>query len=255
MLSHCQTQNEVEVVNAFYSISVYQSETDYTNQLIDLLARWRWMSGINSANQDEDDMAKELILMASFFKKNYHKLTLEEVSLAIDLSLTNKLDVDVRTFNSFSPMYISKILNAYIDYRNGIVFDLKSKSDRLKEKELVEKKSTPQEKMDGVIDLIKYLYDKYKEDGVVDDYFGTLYSFMKRINKMNPSEATIQEAKEYGKEMARNKNNNLLDNLKLENSNSEYAEKRYERNYYIQKYFKTFGIDNLISSINISHFD
>jgi len=249
LLSHCQTQNEKEVVNAFYSVLVYQSETDYTNQIIDLLTRWRWMSGINSANQDEDDMAKELVLMASFFKKNYHKLTLEEVSLAIDLSLTNKLDVDVRTFNSFSPMYISKILNAYIDYRNGIVFELKSKSERLKEKELVERKCTPQEKMDGTIDLIKYLYEKYKEDGVVDDFFGTIYSFMKRTNKMNPSEATIKEAKEYAKQMIMNKNNNII------NNNFHYSEKRYERNYYIQKYFKTFGIDNLISSINISHFD
>lgn len=252
MLSLCQNQSEKEVLNAFYSIIKYESEADYTNKLIDLLTRWRWMSGINSANQDEDEMAKELVLMVAFFKRSFSNLNLDEVSLAIDLSLTNKLDVDVRTFNSFSPMYISKILNAYIQYRNEILLELKRKNERFKEKEMVERKATPQEKMDGIIDLIKYLYDKYKDDGYVDDFFGTLYKFMKRINKMNPSEQTLEEAKQYAKEMASNKEKGFLNEYYY---NSEYLEKRYIMNYCLQKYFKTFGIDGLISSINISQFE
>jgi len=51
------------------------------------------MSGINTYNQDENEVAKELVLLSQFIINNYSDINLDEISLAIDLSLTNKLDV------------------------------------------------------------------------------------------------------------------------------------------------------------------
>ena len=214
------------------------------------------MSGINTTNQDENDLAKELVLLANFVKGNYKSITIDEINLAIDLSLTDKLDCDVRTFNVFSPMYVSRILNAYLSYKRNIVKDVIERK-RLKEQtEDMNRKPSPQERMDGVIDLIKYFYEKFQENGVVDDYFNSVYLFMFKNKLINPSEKTIEESLEYGKDMARKENSdNIFNALTREKPNRELLETRYSRNYIVQKYFKTFGIDKLISEIKISLFE
>lgn len=213
------------------------------------------MSGINTNNQDEDDLAKELVLIANFIRHNYSTLTLSEMDLAINLSLTNKLDVDVRTFNVFSPMYVSRILNAFIDYKKQIMVEVRIRKENNDTRTLMEKQPTPEEKMQSMIDLIQYFYDEYLKDGIINDHFNSVYLFLERNKMINPSEETILESVKYGKEMANKYITNLfVDSLNTEKPKREYIEKRYARNYLVQKYFKTYKIDNLVKRINVSQF-
>jgi hypothetical protein len=83
-----------------YSKSLGETQAEYVVNLIDILAEWRWMAGV-STNGSEDDMAQELVMIAKFISENYPLLKHDEFKLAVNMSLTNRLDVDVRTFNSF----------------------------------------------------------------------------------------------------------------------------------------------------------
>ena len=255
LINFCQSKEELQVCDSFLSVNLAESQADYTNRIIDIVAKWRWMSGINTNNQDEDSLAQELVLIAKFIIENYENIKYSEIELAINLSLTNKLDVDVRTFNSFSPMYVSRILNAYMEYSRRIIQDLKERRYRDEDRKMLEKEPTSEEKMESMKDLIAYLYEEYKSCGEIKDHFATLYNYLKRTNKIKIPKDLIEEAMNYGKQKAKSFepttyerifNKNEKDNLILE--------KRFARNYCVQKLFDEIGLDGMIAKVELKDF-
>jgi hypothetical protein len=224
-------------------------------KLIDVLSKWRWMSGINHPNEDEDDIAQELILISKFLIENYPKLNLEEISLAINLSLTNKLNVDVRTFNSFSPMYISRILNAYLDYKRSIYNELRERQERINSKNELEKKATPEDRLFAMRELLHHFYDEYKSIGVVNDYFNVLYNFLRKTKRLNPSKEIVDKAMKYGESKCNEHINSYFANaIGNDKPDKQLIIKRFARNYCVQNLFDTINIDELASNLNYMEF-
>jgi hypothetical protein len=248
---HCRNAEEQTLV-----LAIYNKENKDINSLIDVLAKWRWMSGINIANQHEDDVARELALLSQFVVTNYPNITTDEISLAIDLSLTNKLDVDVRTFNSFSPMYVSRILNAYLDYRKIKYDEIYDRKVKAEAKKKAEEKPSPEQRMVAMKDLILYFWEQYKSDGEVKDHFNVLYDYLKRTNQLNLSKELIDDAIKYGKEKAKGYiANYFTDHLGREKEEADSFEKRFARNYCIQKMFDDCeDVDLIVSKVTINHF-
>jgi len=119
----------------------------------------------------------------------------------------------------------------------------------------LQKEPSAEEKMEAMKELIQYFYDEYLEKGVVDDYFNSIYNFMEKNKYLRPLDETIKEAEKYGREMATNYiQQHFMDAIKSEKPNREYVEIRYAKNYIVQKYFKTFGIDSLLNRIKLSDF-
>jgi len=255
LIKYVENQEEYNFNLAFFNKTIKHINNNDIDTLIDILAKWRWMSGVSALNQSEDEIAQELALISKFIISNYQSLTLEEISLAIDLSLTDKLDVDVKTYNTFTPMYVSRILNAYKQYKFDLFNKLKAKEKIAKEKLEKEKKLSPQEKMDATIDLLKYFYEQYKLNGEINDYFNTAYNFLKRTNKLEIDKATIDEAMIYGGEKASavfDKHYDVLFNK--EKFDSDYWQKHHARNYCVQKLFSKINIEELILSIKLEDF-
>lgn len=249
--NHCKSNNELELIN-----SIFSEKENTIEALIDVLAKWRWMTGINVYNQNEDEVAKELVLLAQFITSNYPNINIDEINLAINLSLTDKLDVDVRTFNTFSPMYVSRILNAYREYKLKAFKEISERKQKEEQKVIMEKNVTPKEKMDNMIDLIRYFYDKFKENGFIDDYFNTLYSYLRKNNKINPDKKTINEAIEYGKNKATEYINNYFEDALIKDKpNRENIEKRYARNYCVCRFFEQIDLEAFIKEIKINEFE
>lgn len=212
------------------------------------------MSGINN-NESEHEIAKELALLSQFVIKTYGNLTISEILLAVDLSLLNKLDCDVRPYNNFSPMYISRILNAYIDYRKELHKDILERKRKEELKNISEKKPTPKERMDSVIELIEYFYHEFKSGNGVNDHFNTLYNYFRRTSTINPNKETIDKAMEYGKQQSEVHINNVFYNaLPSEKPNKENIIKRYARNYCVERYFSENTLENIILKVNIKDF-
>jgi hypothetical protein len=248
--NYCKSNDELNIVK-----SIFSERQNTIEDLIDVLAKWRWMAGIGTYNQSEDDVAKELVLLSQFILKNYPNINIDEISLAIDLSLTDKLDVDVRAFNNFSPMYVSRILNSYKDYKLRLFKNIQERKNKEEDKILMEKNVSPKEKMDNMIDLIRYFYDKFKSDGFIDDHFNTLYNYFRRTNKLNPNKDIVNQAIEYGRIRANEYISSYFDALSKDKPNKESIEKRYARNYCVQIFFESLNLEDFISKIQISEFE
>jgi len=254
-LDYCKGKDEFNLVVSMNQMP-YLTEREYTESLIDVLANWRWMAGVNVANQDENDVAKELILIAQFIKNNYPKLTVDEIRLSIDLSLTDKLDVDVRTFNTFSPMYVSRILNAFLEYKRTVFSEVKARKELADDRKKMEMNPTPEEKKQSMIELIAYFYAKYKEHGFINDYFSTVYLFFKRTGILKLDKELIEKALEYGKHMANKEANDfmsLMDKGK-DKTDKEVLQKRFARNYAVQDFFEKTPLEVILSKINVNQF-
>jgi hypothetical protein len=230
-------------------------KSELMSSLIDVLAKWRWMSGVSNNSQGEDDIAKELVYLSEFVVKNYNNITIDEISLCIDLSLTNKLDVDVNTYNSFSPMYVSRILNAYIEYKRVLYNNIYSKKDLEDSRKFLEKKPTPEEKMHSMIDLIKYFYDEYKKEGEVKDHFNAIYNYLKRTNRITLSKDIIDQALEYGKRRSVEHINTYWDLLDRDKPKGDEIVKRFARNYCVQMIFDTIDLNDFCSKIKVDEFE
>jgi hypothetical protein len=214
------------------------------------------MAGVGMNNQDEDQVAQELALITKFIVNNYEFLTLEEIDNCIDLSLTDKLNIDVRTFNVFSPMYVSRVLNAYLDYRKIKYDEIYERKVKAEAKKKIEEKPSPEQRMVAMRDLILYFWEQYKSDGEVKDHFNVLYDYLKRTNQLNLSKELIDEAIKYGKEKAIGYvANYFTDHLGREKESSDSFEKRFARNYCIQKMFDDCeDVDLIVSKVTINHF-
>ena len=256
LVNFCQNNDEYQIVKSAYSLSKPNRDEKYLEKLVDILGKWRWMTGISINNQNEDEVAKELILIAQFVFNNYPELSIEEINLSIDLSLTNKLNVDVRTFNTFSPMYVSRILNAYTEYKRSIVLEVRNRKELDDAKKEIDKKLTATEKMESLIELITYFYDEFKLKNIVDDHFNVLYSFFRKIKLLNPSKETVNLAVEYGKSKAAEYvDNHFVDIMSKQKPNKELIEKRFARNYCIQVMFTKFKLEEILEKIEIKHFE
>lgn len=230
------------------------NQAEYMVNLIDVLAEWRWMAGV-STNGNEDDMAQELAMISKFITENYPNLKSEEFKLAINMSLTNRLDVDVRTFNVFSPMYVSRILNAYIEHKQRVYREIRIRQERDEERKELQKQPTQSEKWESMVDMVKYLYETYKAQGYVKDHFTILFDYLKRNNKLNLSKAQIDEAMQYAKERAKKHEPTTYEKLfSKDDSDKVYIEKMYARNYCIQKLFDEIGVDGVIAKIELNDF-
>jgi polyhydroxyalkanoate synthesis regulator phasin len=197
-----------------------------------------------------------LVLLSQFIVKNYPQITIEEIDLAIDLSLTDKLDVDVRTFNNFSPMYVSRILNGYIEHRKRLYHEIYSRKVKEEEIKQMQKKATPQEERDLTIEIIRDFYNKYKTDGYIDDVFNILYNYLKKSKKLNPSKEVIDEAIKYGKIKAEEHINSYFADVFIkERPDKKELENRYARNYCVCKFFDTLNLEEFLSKIEISEFE
>lgn len=73
---------------------------------------------------------REIATVAKFIRNNYLDIRISEISDAFDLGISGKLNMDrseVNHYNSFSKLYVSGFLNAYIFFKNSKLSDERAK--------------------------------------------------------------------------------------------------------------------------------
>src|SRR5210317_1623219 len=101
------SKDKIEIYQAYYSlkrIKQFQSN-DELKPLIDLIGKWRFYIGVK-----EELSQEELFMNVNFIRENFSELNLVDINQAINLSIKGTLNVDVEHYQSFTPLYISKIL-------------------------------------------------------------------------------------------------------------------------------------------------
>lgn len=183
--------NKVKIYEANLSqvkIREFKTNNDI-KPLVDILGKWRFYLGI------KDELTKEEILMnVNFVRENFNELNLTDITEAINLSLKGSLEVDVRAFQSFTPVYISTILIAYKKYRSKVIIDVRAVLSKLENKP---KPPTDQERIELCRANMINMYQA-REDTHFSDYGGVVYNFIKKNKLVVFTKSLVDEAMGYG---------------------------------------------------------
>ena len=99
---------ETQIFNANLSKKIAEFDSLDDGNLVKVLTLWRTYLGVK-----EEMTAFELDLNISHIKEMYPEYTLDMIKMAIKCSMKGELKCDTKPYGSFSPFYISTILNAY----------------------------------------------------------------------------------------------------------------------------------------------
>lgn len=251
------SQEEQSIVKAQNEIPIGHYDFNNPNHkkiIMATLLEWSHMVGIKEPATPEEN-----IMNAKFIINNFSQTTISEIRQAINWGIMGKLNIDANPYGKLAPIYIAKVLNAYLDKRdiiNGILLvrarDLKAKRD------YEEKHNKPYEvKLKEHKDfLIKHM-TLMKEKKVSDSAGNMVWAFLERSKRLNDTmfnEACIEHAKNqmsiyrqtemYGNEIKR------LTKEKIQ-LRIEYTELCFKRDYLIHKFLERVNnIENLFLNVS-----
>ncbi len=219
---------------------------DADDNLIMIVSKWRMYIGI-----PKNDVTEELVLICNFIKSNYPFLTLQEINLAIELSVTRKLS-DTEFYGFFSPMYVAKVLDSYLYHRKITMADTIRRKEKHDAEILEEQnKPSPEQQCELFKEIMKGFYQDWKSSGEISDPFSLAYNYLKKHNLLVVTKDDIEQAMEY----AKNKINSMKkEDIRKRRMFTETDEKRLARNWCVQKYFESVDIDILINNIKSEQF-
>ena len=136
-----------------------------------------------------------LVRITEFIQRNYLDLSIEQISLAFEMALTGKLDLDqndLEHYQQFSMLYISKILNSFKELQT-----IKIKDHQLTKPEPAKKiiMETEKEYKERNIIATLNLYQAYKIGEKVIDFDNLTFKYLYKRGLIQFTEVEIKSAK------------------------------------------------------------
>jgi hypothetical protein len=168
------------------------STNDELAPLIDVIGKWRFYLGIK-----EEPSKQEMIINTNFVRENFGALRIGDIHEAINLSVAGKLDCDNEAYNNFSPLYIGRILNAYNEYRNQIIGQVKRQISIKESNKASELSQDEKNKLWRASFLSAW--NIVKSGGFFEDYGHSWYDYIKKNKLVINSKELTENALEYAK--------------------------------------------------------
>ena len=165
------------------------------------LVKWAVLCGVKPLPNDS-----EMFLFVEYIAHHFYRLSILEVDNAFNLATAGKLDVDADHYQSFSVIYISKILNSYKEFKGKYILEYQ------KMEENQNKPLTEEERFEKMIENTLDNFEGYSKKPYFNEFGYVVYDFLSNIGVINLSkkekaeileEATtkvIEELKERKKE-------------------------------------------------------
>ncbi len=250
---------EKELYLAQYEKKIAHFQTnDEVNNLLKVVTTWRIYLGIR-----EEASKEENVLNVNFIRENYKNFTLADIELAYKYALTGKLEVDAEAYGKFSPLYISKILNAYGFYCEKMMTEiLKRKREHESRMRQLPVHESYEERVDNRKKSIVWYYHQLRSSyKYVGDYGSVVWTFLTRNNILNAQNIDFEIAKEEAKKMRMAHTLNVfarvLEKMTTEERQKEYdtLDEMYGKYFVMQQYFgKVDNIDEWIKQFTDEQF-
>ena len=212
--------------------------------IIAVFVEWAHMIGVKEPNT-----ADENIINAKFIIANFGDMTITEIRQAIHWSIVGKLDIDATCYGKLSPIYMAKILNAYLNIRDNRMAIMRYKLSQFnQEKNYADKFTKPFEQRltEKRTFLIEHM-GKMKTERQADVAGMLIWKFLKRAGLVNDDKFS-QEAKAYGKEQLQKMKMNKdyrMDMQKLTKAQVMDSDENY-----VLRCIQDYTIWKLLQSIN-----
>jgi hypothetical protein len=208
-----------------------------------MVTKWRIMLGLSKEMSEE-----ELKINVQFIKTNYPKFTLKDIEIAINWSLQGKLGVTVEPYGTFSPLYISRILNAYGAKAEDMINEIMQRK-RLESRLQAAEKTvlTYEETVTQRRNYVVWFIDKIKsENKYLGDFDNIMWDFVTKYNLIKVNEKWTAQASEFadGEILRENMDEGyakFYDKLQFNDKKIEMKKRRemYGRYYLLKKFCDT----------------
>lgn len=220
----------------------YFTTSEDMTRLIAVVTKWRIMLGL-SKDMTED----ELKINCKFIKDSYPKGTIKDVEMAINMSLRGSLDVNPEPYGSFAPLYISRILNAYMAYSEQVInkmLEIKRREERRLANE--PKKQSYEERIVSRRDYIIWWGTKVQHSNTyLADFDSIMWNFLTRNNLIKSDSALLADASEFADNEIVKENmdvsfKKIFDKMSLADKQEDTKKRRemYGRYFMMKKFFQ-----------------
>jgi hypothetical protein len=254
------TLKEITIYNAHLTEKKLKefSTKDDLMLLNSLLVRWANYVGVDTPE------ASQLNMLSNFIKEHFPTFNATDIKECINLLTNQTLDTDAEHYGKISPIYVSKVLKAYQEHKNNVVFKVRDNLQKLKEAEVVP--IADEDRIANFKKLLAIAKDENNQGLTYIDSGDSLYNFIKHnrlmpITKNNLDQQLIDEALEYGNKLYIELRKKKVTETVIKNqsfkrvSDMEFEKKdlisKYAREYVVNKFLLKMDLNELLQKINI----
>lgn len=241
------TSKEMSIFNASKNLPKIKDystkqELAYVNSLI---VKWSILLGIKTPD------GNEVNIIANHIKDNHPSFNAIDIQEAINLCVTDSLNVDVEHYGVLSAHYVSKVFKAYHVYKGTVMSKIRNEIEK-QEREKI-KPPSEEERINDFLKLLKHAKATVESKSQYYDFGDVLFTFFWKNNLVaNPiPEALQKEALKYGEKMFKTqaKKRALKDVINGVNFNHS------DRKKTIIEYAKTYTVNEWLKVANVKEIE
>ena len=246
------TSKEINIYNAYLSDKKLKDFSTKEDLLLmnSLIVRWATYVGVDTPE------ATQLNMLSNFIKEHFPFFNAYDLKECINLLATQSLETDAEHYGKISPIYVSKVLKAYQEHRNDVVFKVRMNIEKLKEAEV--KPMPNEERISNFKKLLTIAKEQNAQGLSYVDSGSSLYFFIKH-NKLMP--ITVNNLDQKLIDDAMNFGNKLYDELKKKKvtetviknqSFKRVTDMEFEKKYIITKYAREFVVNKFLMNMDLN---
>ena len=201
--------------------------------------------------------------LAKFIKESFPNFNEYDLNECITMLANNKLQTDAESYGSLSPMYCSKVLHSYQDFKSTILF--KVRDEIQKAESLKPKPIDKNQRIDGFKKLLKYAKQDVIDGKTFVDSGDVVYAFIRHNKLMKIKKELQDEALAYGeKNYSSDQKKKVMEAVVKHHSfktihdlnfEKEDKVKNYAREYVVNLWLRETEVDEVIKNLTYEMID
>jgi uncharacterized protein (DUF433 family) len=246
---------EIKIYNAYVTDKRLKDFSTKEDLLLinSLIVRWATYVGVDTPE------ASQINMLANFIKEHFPTFNAYDIKECIGLLASQSLETDAEHYGKISPIYVSKVLKSYQEYKNNAVFKVRENIEKLKEAEVAPMPN--EERIANFKKLLTIAKGEFLQGLTYIDSGDSIYNFVKH-NKLFPlSKELITEAMEYGGKLYIEQRKKKVTETVIKNQSfkrvsdmqfeKEDMIKKYAREFVVNKFLMQLELNELLQKINI----
>jgi hypothetical protein len=250
LIEYVKTNEEKDIVRACEDVRVSEITKADAERLIEVVGKWGFYMGTSNRLSSED-----ILVICKFIRETYGQLRINEINLAINLNLKGSLG-NHEYFGHLSPLYISGVLNSYIDYKSEMLKPLLQR--REKESYTAPPPLTQSEQYEMICTALRSQYNNFQKGKDIVDAFSIIYDFLEKSGRITITPELDELATNYAlKFIPKPKSGNptAIGEIEPISITKMNEGKQQYNNYILYNLFSTINdIEEYIRGININEF-
>jgi hypothetical protein len=241
------TSKEISIYNAHVTDKRLREFSTKEDLMLmnSLIVRWATYVGV------ETPEASQINMLANFIKEHFATFNAYDLKECISMLASQSLETDAEHYGKISPIYVSKVLKAYQEHKNNVVFKVRENIEKLRETEVVPMPN--KERIANFKKLLTIAKGENTQGLTYIDSGDSIYNFVK-FNKLIPlSKELIDEAMDYGSKLYIEQRKKKVTETVIKNQNfKRVADMQFEKEDIIKKYAREFVVNRFLLKLELA---